>query len=348
MDLLNFEQIHQLNMKTLFLFHFSFWRSLALGLVLTASMARQGQASHILSGYLGVVQTSNDSVRLQVSLYLDSMGLISPQITVERWDLVGGHGQLNGSVGLIQQSVTTFQGVRIVAYLSPSMYLASGQYRFVYKHCCRNPLVMNMPTLAPAFPFVIGTDYTKGSGSGQPGSLFNTPLFTSPVPFNLLEDTAQLLTFGSYLTEPDGDSLVVEADSILIDHGSSGFDAASMATALSVWGPYIVGPSTLNVLWRPDSAGLYAAGWRIKEFRNGQVIGIQRVQHHFRVVNSFPTSLIDLGRDEISTWDPESPGAYYNLNGQLIFNGIWGKDRRYDGVLLIRQGSRFWKKAWLP
>mgnify|MGYP006955852025 FL=1 len=347
MDLLNFGRIHKLTMKTLFFIKSSFGRSLAWGLVLIVSMARQGQASHILSGYLGVVQTSSDSVRLQMSLYLDTMGLISPQLTVERWDLVGGNGQLNGSVDLIQQSVTTFQGVRIVAYLSPSIYLASGQYRFVYKHCCRNPLVMNMPTLAPAFPFVIGTDYNKVPFM-PPTTPSNTPLFTSPVPFNLLEDTAQLLAFGSYLTEPDGDSLVVEADSILIDHGTSGFVAASMATALSAWGPYLVGPSTLNVLWRPDSSGLYAAGWRIKEFRNGQVIGIQRVQHHFRVVKSFATSLIDLGRDEISTWDPESQGDYYNLNGQLIFSGVWGKDRRYDGVLLIRQGSRFWKKAWLP
>ncbi|MEY5051638.1 MAG: hypothetical protein RIS78_191, partial [Bacteroidota bacterium] len=186
MDPLNFEQIHQLPMKTMFFIKSSFWRSLALGLVLTAAASRQGQASHILSGYLGVVQTSNDSVRLQMSLYLDSMGLISPQLTVERWNLVGGNGQLNGSVDLIQQSVTTFQGVRIVAYLSPTMYLASGQYRFVYKHCCRNPLVMNMPTLAPAFPFVIGTDYNKVPFM-PPTTPSNTPLFTSPVPFNLLE-----------------------------------------------------------------------------------------------------------------------------------------------------------------
>ena len=334
-------------MKTLFFIKSSFGRSLAWGLVLILSMARQGHASHILSGYLGVVQTSSDSVRLQMSLYLDTMGLISPQLTVERWDLVGGNGQLNGSVDLIQQSVTTFQGVRIVAYLSPSIYLASGQYRFVYKHCCRNPLVMNMPTLAPAFPFVIGTDYNKVPFM-PPTTPSNTPLFTSPVPFNLLEDTAQLLAFGSYLTEPDGDSLVVEADSILIDHGTSGFVAASMATALSAWGPYLVGPSTLNVLWRPDSAGLYATGWRIKEFRNGQVIGIQRVQHHFRVVNYRPTSLEDLEMKSSIAWDPETEADYYNLNGQLVYRGVWGKDRRYDGVLLIRQGSRFWKKAWLP
>jgi hypothetical protein len=102
------------------------------------------------------------------------------------------------------------------------------------------------------------------------------------------------------------------------------------------------------VLWRPDSAGLFAAGWRIKEFRNGQVIGIQRVQHHFRVVSQRPTSLEEIAGEGKKNWDPESHGDYYNLNGQLIFSGVWGKDRRYDGVLLIRQGSRFWKKSWLP
>ena len=81
-DLLNFGRIHKLTMKTLFFIKSSFGRSLAWGLVLILSMAREGQASHILSGYLGVVQTSSDSVRLQMSLYLDTMGLISPQLTV--------------------------------------------------------------------------------------------------------------------------------------------------------------------------------------------------------------------------------------------------------------------------
>ncbi|NBV05156.1 MAG: hypothetical protein EBS08_05785, partial [Cytophagia bacterium] len=77
-----------------------------------------GAASHLLSGYIGVVQTSNDSVRIQVSLYLDSMGLINPQLSVERWDMAGGIPQLNGTVSLTQQNVTVFQGVRIVSYLS--------------------------------------------------------------------------------------------------------------------------------------------------------------------------------------------------------------------------------------
>jgi hypothetical protein len=307
-----------------------------------------GAASHLLSGYIGVVQTSNDSVRIQVSLYLDSMGLINPQLSVERWDMAGGIPQLNGTVSLTQQNVTVFQGVRIVSYLSLPLALAAGNYRFVYKHCCRNPLVMNMPSIAPAFQTVIGTDYTKTPASGPPSTHSNTPIFTSPVPYQLLEDTVQMLVFGSYLTEPDGDSLAVEVDSILIDHGTNGFNAASMATPLSAWGPYLVGPSTLNALWRPDSAGLFAAGWRIKEFRNGQMIGVQHVQHHFRVLAYRPSSIRDLEQGGPTTWDPELEADYYNLNGQLVYRGIWGKDRRYDGVLVIRQGRRSWKQVWLP
>lgn len=323
-------------------------RILGLWLLVATLYPTTGKSSHFLSGYIGVIQTSNDSVRLQVSLYLDSNGMATPQVSVERWDFSGGIPQLNGTVSLTQQNVTVFQGVQIVSYLSLPLQLASGTYRFVYKHCCRNPLVMNMPTLAPAFQSVMGTDYTKTPASGPPSTHSNTPIFTSPVPFQLMEDTAQLLAFGTYLTEPDGDSLAVELDSILIDHGASGFVGATGATPLSAWGPYLVGPSTLNVLWRPDSAGLFAAGWRIKEFRNGQIIGTQHVQHHFRVLPNLPSSVRDPERGGHESWNPEAEADFYNLNGQLIYRGIWGKERRFDGVLVIRQGRRTWKQVMLP
>ncbi len=305
------------------------------------------RASHILSGYIGVIQTSNDSVRLQMSLYLDSLGFVAPSLQVEQWNLVGGILQPGANVSLAQVNTTSSQGVRIVTYLSSSFSLPAGGYRFVYKHCCRNILVLNMPTIAPAFQFVIGTDYTKTPATGPPSTHSNTPLFTSPVPFLLLEDTAQLLAFGNYITEPDGDSLVVEMDSVLIDHGGGPFVGATGATPLSAWGSYLVGPSTLNVLWRPDSAGLYATGWLIREFRNGQPIGRQRVQHHFRVLAYSPSSVKEMpygmpGPD----WNPEVYAEYYLVNGQLIHKGYWSEIPSFQGTIVIRQGQRIFKKAF--
>ena len=304
------------------------------------------RASHILSGYIGVIQTSNDSVRLQMSLYLDSLGIVVPSLQVEQWNLVGTTLQPSGNVSLSQANTTSFQGVRIVTYLSSSFSLPMGGYRFVYKHCCRNTLVLNMPTIAPAFQFVVGTDYTKTAATGPPSTHSNTPVFTSPVPYLLLEDTAQLIAFGNYITEPDGDSLVVEMDSVLIDHGGGPFVGATGATPLSAWGPYLVGPSTMNVLWRPDSAGLYAAGWLIREFRNGQLIGRQRVQHHFRVMAYLPSSVWEMPYGmPVAAWNPEAYAEYYQMNGQLIHKGYWSEIPSFKGVFLIRQGQRIFKKA---
>lgn len=304
------------------------------------------RATHILSGYIGVVQTSNDSVRLQMSLYLDSLGIVAPSLQVEQWNQVGANLQPGGNVSLAQVNTTSFQGVRIVTYWSSVFSLPAGGYRFVYKHCCRNTMVLNMPTIAPAFQFVIGTDYTKTPATGPPSTHSNTTVFTSPVPYLLLEDTAQVLAFGNYITEPDGDSLVVEADSVLIDHGGGPFVGATGATPLSAWGPYLVGPSTLNVLWRPDSAGLYAAGWIIREFRNGQLIGRQRVQHHFRVLAYRPSSvreMPDAGREAV--WNPEAYAEYYQMNGTLLHQGIWSEMPSFKGVLVIRQGRKIFKRV---
>lgn len=320
-----------------------------LGLLLACSSIcclPPAQASHILSGYLGVVQTSSDSVRLQMSLYLDSAGIVAPSVQIEQWNLVGGTLQFSGTVGLTPINTTPFQGVSIVTYASATMALQAGGYRFVYKHCCRNPLALNMPSIAPAFAFVIGTDYTKTPASGPPSTHSNTPLFTSAVPYLLLEDTAQLLAFGTYLTEPDGDSVVVEADSVLIDHGGGPFVGASGATPLASWGPYVVSPSTLNVLWRPDSAGLYACGWVIREFRNGQLIGRQRVQHHFRVQPYRPSSVREGDYPELEKpWDPQAEASYYRLNGQLVHKGLWCEMPPFQGILIVHQGRRIFKKA---
>lgn len=283
-----------------------------------------------------------------MSLYLDSLGIVAPSVQVEQWNLVGGALQAGGNLSLAQANTTSFQGVRIVTYLSSSFSLASGGYRFVYKHCCRNSLVLNMPSIAPAFQFVIGTDYTKTPASGPPSTHSNTPVFTSPVPYLLLEDTAQVLAFGSYITEPDGDSLVVEADSVLIDHGGGPFVGATGATPLSSWGAYLVGPSTMNVLWKPDSAGLYAAGWLIKEFRNGQLIGRQRIQHHFRVLAYRPSSVSEIPEAmQESSWNPKQYAEYYQMNGQLIHKGYWSDMPPFQGAMLIRQGQRIFKKAFL-
>ncbi|MFM8837268.1 MAG: hypothetical protein ACKOHH_01405 [Bacteroidota bacterium] len=321
-------------------------RFFCLGLLVACLYPMTGAASHFLSGYIGVVQTSNDSVRLQMSLYLDSAGIVAPTVQVEQWNLVGGMLQMNGNVLLYQANTTSYQGVRIVTYLSSTTAFPAGAYRFVYKHCCRNTLVLNMPSIAPAFQMVIGTDYTKTPASGPPSTHSNTPIFTSPVPFLLLEDTTQILAFRNYITEPDGDSVVVETDSVLIDHGGGPFVAATGATPLSAWGTYFLSPITLNVLWRPDSAGLYACGWLIKEFRNGQLIGRQRIQHHFKVQTYRPSSVLEIPNSASEAiWDPNSYADYYQLNGQLVHQGSWFDMPPFKGVLLIRQGRKFFKKA---
>lgn len=250
---------------------------LALALGLNVS------ASHLLGGYIQTVQRGySDTVDITVILFTDPQGIANPTtISLQEFKLVNNFYQSNATFTVTQQSATTWQGVNAYVYTGVRV-ISAGDYRFIYTNCCRG--MLTNASSAMNSNFTIALDYKKTAQGTAPNS---APIIVNPLPIKwVVGDTAQSILFA---VDPDGDSVMVEKDDAINQHANNVFVPLAPFSQLGNYGLYYVDVNG-TIIWSPSTAGTFGTGYKITEFRNGSVIGINRIQQVYStVVGSTPS-----------------------------------------------------------
>lgn len=274
-------------------------------LILSVFLSSQLSASHLMGGMLGVFQTSQDSTTVGMWLISDSQGLPMPTtLYVERWEMnnVGWYVQ-NGTVTLSKATTSTHQGQVLTNYTSEYLDLDSNKYRFIYKNCCWG--VLNNSFNSMNSEFIISADYWHIPYN-------STPYAREPFIINQQNATRNTMKplwgWNAFLVNPDTwDNTTISQSDLYMGYANGTFVQQSFTTLT-------MHVDNDSISFAPNfvSMGNYGTGFEIKDIRNGQVIGTQRIQWTFRVLPS-----------TIGVQEYVKPGYHkiYDWNGNLIYEG---------------------------
>jgi len=230
-------------------------------------------ASHLMGGYMQTYQRGNtDTVDLYVTLFTDPQGISQSTIVVNEYKLVNNFYQSQSSITITSPQTGYFQGMNVSQYHTV-LVLSSGDYRFIYTNCCRG--MLSNASSAMNSNFTIGLDYKK-----------TTTPNSSPVLLNFLPSTWTSGTSSQtmmYTFDMDGDSILIEKDDALNQYANATFVPLSPFSQLGNYGSYFVSTNGL-VSWNPNTQGTFGTGYKISEYRNGSLIGLNRVQQVYSVV----------------------------------------------------------------
>ena len=239
--------------------------------ILFAVISFTASASHLLGGYIQTVQRGySDTVDVVVTLFTDPQGIANPTtISLQEFKMINGFYQSNSTFNVTQQSATTWQGVNAYVYTGVRV-LTAGDYRFIYTNCCRGMLTNASSSFNSNF--TIALDYKKTAQGTTPNS---APVILNPLPINWVTgDTAQSILFA---VDFDGDSVMVEKDDAINQHANNTFVPLAPFSQLYNYGYYDVAPNG-TITWGPTTNGTFGTGYKITEYRNGSVIGVNRIQ----------------------------------------------------------------------
>lgn len=291
-------------------------KKLLIALFSVATFA--ANASHLLGGFINTIQSGyTDTVTVTVTLFSDPQGIGNPQsITLNDLVKINGFYQASGNITLTQQSTGTWQGVNTTVY-STTTYMAAGEHRLIYTNCCRG--ILTNATSSMNSNFTIALDYMKTAQGTTPNS---APFVLNYLPVkwvNGVTSQSMLFTF-----DVDGDSIMVEKDDAINQHANNTFVPLAPFTQLTSYGSYNVDPSGL-IKWKPNTLGQFGTGFKISEYRNGQLIGVSRVQQVFQVENGSTPMIVAPFNMSINN-DSTITIEYDLVNGDSAYVGFTGSN----------------------
>ena len=276
-------------------------------------------ASQLLGGMVTVAQTSQDSTSIGVYLLTDPQGIAGPNtIYVEKWEMNSqGWYVQNGTVALDKSSTLSHQGFNVNTYVSDYLDLDSNKYRFIYKNCCWGMLSNSSNSFSSEF--IISADYWHIPNN-------SLPYAENPLIVNLQKDTLNTMkpiwgNYNCFLSQLDNDSVNVTQSDLYSGYANGTF-VPQVHTALNMY------VSNDSISWTPTTLGNYGTGFEIAEYRNGDKIGIQRIQWTFRVL----TSTISI---EENILDLTTEYRVYDWNGRYLGNTLEGQ----NGFLILRYSN---------
>ena len=291
----------------------------AFAVSLTAS------ASHLLGGMVAVAQTSQDSTSIGVFLITDPQGITPNTIYVEKWEMNSqGWYVQNGTVVLTKFNTNSHHGFDVVNYGSDYLNLDSNKYRFIYKNCCWGMLSNSSNSFNSEF--VISADYWHIPNN-------STPFAESILNINAQKDTLNTVkpvwgNINCLLSQFDNDSVNV-TQSDLYSGYANGVFVPQVHTQLNMH------VSNDSISWTPTMLGNFGTGFQIDEYRNNQLIGTQRIQWTFRVVNS------RMNVEENITYR-DLQYSVYDWYGRYLGNTLEGQ----KGFLILRYTNGETKKIF--
>ena len=235
-------------------------------------------ASHLLGGMVTVAQTSYDSTSVAVYLVSDAGGVVPPtNISVEQWEMDSqGWYSLAGYVTLTNSSTLLHQGTYVTTYVSDYLDLDSNKYRFIYKNCCWG-MLNNSPNSFSS-EFTISADYWHIPNN-------SLPYAENPLWVNMQKDSVNVMKpiwgiYNCFLSQFESDSVNITQTELYSGYANGVFVPQVNQSPSNMY----VGNDSITFV--SSNLGQVGNGFQIDEYRNGQLIGVQRIQWTFRVVLS--------------------------------------------------------------
>ena len=284
------------------------------------------QASHLLGGFINTIQHGyTDTVTIDVTLFSDPQGIGNPTtLTLNDLVKVNGFYQNSSNITLTQTSTGTWQGVNTTVY-SVVTTMTSGEHRLIYTNCCRG--MLSNASSSMNSNFTISLDYKKNPSGTIPNS---APVILNYLPVKWVNGTqsqSMLFTF-----DVDGDSILIEMDDAINQHANNTFVPLAPFTQLTSYGSYSVASNGL-IKWTPNTLGQFGTGFKVSEYRNGQLIGVNRIQQVFQVENGSTPLIVAPFNMTINT-DSTITIQHDLLNGDSTYIGFTGGNYQ-DAQLVI-------------
>lgn len=288
-----------------------------LSLVVCVFFTHTTFASHLMGGMIGVFQTSQDSTTVGMWLISDGQGVSLPQsVTVERWVMDSqGWYNLDGYVTLTSGTASiSYQGHILTNYASNYLDLDSNKYRFIYKNCCWG-MLNNSPNSFSS-EFIISADYWHIPNN-------STPYAVNPIWVNMQKDSVNVMkniwgNFNCFLNNPDyGDSVNLYQTELYSGYANGVFVPQVSQSPSNMY----VGNDSITFL--SSNLGRVGNGFQIDDYRNGQLIGSQRIQWTFIVLLSTMDIEEHIGYRDMRYKVYDWMGRYMGDDIKLLNGGLY-------------------------
>lgn len=268
------------------------------------------QASHIVGGDIYYDYLGNNNYKITLLLYRDcastgaayddplSLGVFDVGGNLVKELLIPFPGSVVLPVILDNPCISTPSGIcteKAIYETNVNLPPTYAGYTVAYQRCCRGPHILNLNT-----PDETGlTLSTHITGTNLNAIQNSSPRFLNYPPLVICNN--DILNFNHSATDPDGDILSYElitpnagANSLspmpspppsppyFPVNWSAGFSAQN---PLGPGASISINPVTGKLTADPDLLGLFVVGIRVKEFRNGVLIGQSDRDFLFKVVN---------------------------------------------------------------
>lgn len=291
----------------------------------------QAQASHIKAIDMSYTCLGNNQYEVTMQLYRDCNGIASPPVLPI--DIIGmgscaGNAfriHLNSTSNLIISSVCSTLNTSCNGGSAPAteVHIYTGiitlpptfsgcPWRLSAQLCCLSSSITNILGSASSaiYTELIIVDSVMGCN--------NSPVSSSKPTFSVCPNNP--ISISNLMTDPDGDSLVYSLAASLSRHNTP----VVFQAGLSATNPFNITTSSSIVLDSATGAltfsglGGQVANFDIviHEYRNGQLIGINRKSLHFNIMatcNNNPPNLTMVSRLVNSTWVPQGTTTTFDV-----------------------------------
>ena len=279
-------------------------------ILLLLTISAKSFASHIVGGELYYDYLGNNQYKVYITIFRDCFS------TGAQYDNPLSLGVFNSSSQLVQNQMIPFNGsVQIpIVFSNPcvvppnniciekttyvtvlSLPPSVGGYTLAYQRCCRGPSIVNI--VAPDDTGLTLVGHIPGSET--PFVTNSSPRFSGYPP--LIVCNSEELVFNHSATDPDGDQLVYSLVAPWAGATSDfpmpnpppgpGYAPVVWGNSFSVSNPLGPGASiSINsatgiLTAQPSLTGLFVIGIKVREYRNGILIGETIRDFMFRVIN---------------------------------------------------------------
>lgn len=274
------------------------------------AMAVSGYAAHLVGGEIFYECLGGDQYRITLKVYRDCY-----TVTGAQYDNPAYIGIYDNAGNLVQQLSAPYTGSQqlpviinnpclqappdvcveeAVYTVTATLPFISGGYHVAYQRCCRNPTIVNLVN-----PEDLGSTYYVQIPEEALNSCNSSPSFNGFPPIALC--TGDELVFDHAATDADGDQLVYSLCTPY--HGGDQLTPQPIPPlgppySNIVWGggyssgypldasPQLTIDSQTGLLTgTPTQPGQYVVGVCVEEYRNGQLLSVNKRDFQFNVVN---------------------------------------------------------------
>ena len=281
-----------------------------LFLILLIAFSSKAWATHIVGGEIYYTCLGNNTYNVTLKVYRDCFNGVAPYDNPAAVGVFDVSGNLITQIDMIFPGSVTLPNTLNSPCFSPptnvcveeAIYTQTvvlppvppGGYFLAYQRCCRNNTILNLVN-----PGNVGSTYMAHIPDPSLAVCNSSPRYTNFPPIYLCAGNP--LNFDHSATDPDGDSLVYELCDPFDGANSTNPQPVPPAAppynfvpfSIPYSGTYpmsslpglAVNPVTGLLTGTPNSIGQWVVGVCVKEYRNGQLLSINKRDFQFNVVN---------------------------------------------------------------